>query len=197
MLIPIYRVISSQFPVDSLTGDTEMGYAVGLVTNASGATVVRKVDAGGGANTVLNPIGVSGDRKRASEAYEWVNRVSDSGDETAGSGKMTVYHGGGEFWLDVDDAAVTTSLGTAIQGAISSTATITVGGKLYAGTANGTTILAGQLTSTDAGQDAVCQVLSDAVTIESGIPGEYEPGSSVDYADPSVPRTWVHVKLLV
>jgi hypothetical protein len=196
MLIPIYRVISSQFPVDSLTGNIEMGMAVGLGTNASGAVVVRKVDAGAGANTVTQPVGIAGDRKRASEAYEWVNRVSDSGDETAASGKMTVYHGGGEFWLDVDDASITTPLGSAVEGAISSAATVTVGAKLYAGTANGTTIVAGQLHSSSSG-DAVALVLSDAVTLESGIPGEYEPGSSVDYADPAVPRTWVHVKLLV
>lgn len=194
MLIPIYRVISSQFPVDSSTGDIEMGMVVGLTTNASGVTVVRK-SANTGANTVTNVIGLAGDRKRASEAYEWVNRVSDSGDETAGSGKMTVYHGGGEFWVDVDDQAVTTPLGSAITGAVSRDATITVGAKLYHATVAGNTV-AGQLDSTSDG-DAVAIVLSDAVTIESGIPGEYEPGSSVDYADPSVPRTWVQIKLLV
>lgn len=194
MLIPIYKVISSQFPVDSLTGNVEMGMAVGLVTNAAGVTVIRK-SANTGTNTVTNVIGIAGDRKRASEAYEWVNRISDSGDETAGSGKMTVYHGGGEFWLDVDDASITTPLGTAIEGAVSSDATIAVGAKLYHATVGGATA-AGQLDS-DSDGDAVVQIMSDAVTIESGIPGEYEPGSSVAYADPSVPRTWVHVKLLV
>lgn len=194
MLIPIYRVISSQFPVDSSTGDIEMGMVVGLTTNASGVTVVRK-SANTGANTVTNVIGLAGDRKKASEAYEWVNRVSDSGDETAGSGKITVYHGGGEFWVDVDDQAVTTPLGSAIRGAVSRDATITVGSKLYQATVAGNTV-AGQLHSASTG-DAVAIILSDAVTIESGIPGEYEPGSSVDYADPSVPRTWVHIKLLV
>lgn len=194
MLIPIYRVISSQFPVDSSTGDIEMGMVVGLTSNSSGVTVIRK-SADSGANTVTNVIGLAGDRKKASEAYEWANRVSDSGDETAGSGKITVYHGGGEFWVDVDDQAVTTPLGTAITGAVSRDATITVGSKLYHATVAGNSV-AGQLDSTVDG-DAVAVILSDAVTIESGIPGEYEPGSSVDYADPSVPRTWVQIKLLV
>ena len=199
MLIPIYRVISSQFPVDTLTGDVEMGYCIGLTTNSAGQTVARKVDAGGTVpGAVTNVVGISGDRKRASEAYEWVNRVSDSGDETAGSGKITVYHGGGEFWVDVDDSAVTTPLGSAIKGVVSSAATITVGAKLYPADDNGGTKAAGQMDSTQVNSiDAVAQVLSDAVTLESGIPGEYEPGSSVDYADPSVPRTWVQIKLLV
>jgi len=196
MLIPIYRVISSQFPVDTLTGDVEMGFVVGLATNSAGLTVVRKTDLGAAGNNVANIIGIAGDRKRASEAYEWVNRLSDSGDETAGSGKITVYHGGGEFWVDVDDAAITTPLGTAIEGVISSAASLTIGSKLYGCTDNGTTKLAGQMDSVSSG-DAVAQVLSAAVTLESGIPGEYEPGSSVAYADPSDPRTWVQIKLLV
>lgn len=204
MLIPIYRVIASQFPIDTLTGNVEMGMAVGLVENGSGQVVIRKSDDNAAANTAQNVVGIAGDRMRASEAYEWVNRVSDSGQDGAGSGLMTIYHGGGEFYFDVDDSAINTpQTNTAILGAISSTATITVGGYLYVADSAQAGEESGQFHHTESTSIAVSgegvpvlQVVSKADTIESGIPGEYEPGSSVNYVDPSVPRTWLRARVL-
>jgi len=205
MLIPIFRVIASQFPVDTLTGNVEMGMAVGLVENSAGNVVIRKSDDNAAANTAQNVVGIAGDRKRASEAYEWTNRVSDMGDDTSASGLMTVYHGGGEFWFDVDDGNITTPLNeSTIRGPISSAATITVGGYLYVADSSQSNEESGQFHNSEStaivrsGEGVpVLQVVSKASSIESGIPGEYEPGSSVNYPDPSVPRTWVRARVLV
>lgn len=192
MIIPIFRVIASQFLVDSLTGNVEPGQPVSLAQNASGDFCVRLADSDSASVPTRTCIGLAADRKRASEAFEWVNRLSDQGDETAGSGYMSVYHGGGEFYLDVNDSAITTPLGTAIPGVIESGLSLTPGVKLYVSTT------AGLLHTTQTNStDAVCQVLEPAGALPSGIPGEYEPGSSVAYADPSVPRTYVRVKLLI
>ena len=183
MIIPVYRVTSSYFPIAATT-TIEAGHCVTLDSNGY---VTKKTGNSGNA-----AIGLCGDRNRASEAYEWVNRVSDSGNETAGSGMMTVYHSGGEFYVDVNDSAITTPQGSAITGVVASNATTTVGTLLYP---DGT---AGLLDSAQLGSDAaVGIVLEAAAALDSGIPGEYEPGSSVEYADDSVARTWVRIKLLI
>jgi hypothetical protein len=138
------------------------------------------------------PIGLAADRNRAAEAFEWVNRVTDSGNETAASGLLSVYHGGGEFYVDEDDSSITTPGGTAITGVVASGLNLTYGKILYAAAA-------GQLSTVDgnSGASKVCAVLETAASLSSGIPGEYAPGSSVAYADDSVPRLWIKVKLLV
>jgi hypothetical protein len=56
--------------------------------------------------TFVTPYGIAGDTKSTSAssmpgvASGWQNRLSDYFDETAASGKMTVYHSGGEFATD-------------------------------------------------------------------------------------------------
>lgn len=66
--------------------------------NSSGAVVLQ-----GSANAT--PYGVAGDTKNTASylpgvASGWQNRSSDYFDETKASGKMTVYHSGGEFATD-------------------------------------------------------------------------------------------------
>jgi hypothetical protein len=66
--------------------------------NSSGAVVLQN-----GTNKV--PYGVAGDTKNTASylpgvASGWQNRSSDYFDETKASGKMTVYHSGGEFATD-------------------------------------------------------------------------------------------------
>ena len=71
------------------------------------------------------PYGIAGDTKNtarssmpgidmgvppAGAGQSWQNRVSDYFDETKSSGKMTVYHSGGEFWTDMFTANVTSSI---------------------------------------------------------------------------------------
>lgn len=94
-LIEKYRVATTSHDLDTSTETLKEGMLVGL-TSAG----VRRVDATTGINRVL---GVAGDGTSSSlpgAASGWENRVSDSGNETSASGKVTVYHGGGEFATD-------------------------------------------------------------------------------------------------
>jgi hypothetical protein len=77
--------------------------------NSSGEVVKQDVT-----NNV--PYGIAGDTKETSSsmpgidiAHGWQNRVSDYYDETKASGKMTVYHSGGEFATDMFAANVATA----------------------------------------------------------------------------------------
>lgn len=187
-IIPIYRVITTQYAIDATT-TMEAGTVVEL--DSDGKVIKATGNEAGGAG---RPIGLAAGRNRASEAYEWVNRVSDSGNDTRASGKMAVYSGvGSEFFVDVDDSAITTPAGTSISGIVKSTAATTVNTIYYA--------LTGQLVDSseraDASDTPVAQVTAAAAAIETGIPDEYEPGSSVDYVDDAVNRTYVKIKLLV
>lgn len=184
MIIPVYHVVSSVIPVAAATA-IEAGMVVGL--DSAGLAVKAY-------GTIL-PIGLAGDKSRAAEAYEWQNRVSDFGQETAASGMLSVYHSGGEFYVDVDDSRITTPAGTAITGVISSGTVTTPGTLLY--TQN---LIAsfGQLTNT-ATTGETCKVaitLAAAATLDGGIPGEYEPLTTTMVADDS-PRTWVKIKLII
>lgn len=99
-LIPKFFVVSTEHPVGS--SNIKMGQLVKI--NSS-----REIIPFDGSGTVL---GIAGDTKSTSASampgvYSgWQNRVSDSFDETAASGLMTVYHGGGEFATDQFEADV-------------------------------------------------------------------------------------------
>jgi hypothetical protein len=193
MLKTVFRVTTTQYNVGA--DDIEAGMVITLDNTTGLARLCDSTEV---------PIGISADRKRASTAGEWVNRLASNGDETAASGKLSVYHSGGEFWIDVDDSAITTPAGGAITGVITAaTATadaIKPGLPLY-------TAANGQVSNTAGGETMVFRVLeaglSSAVTtgegvaISTGIPGEYEPGASVDYATDGTERTWAKVKLLI
>lgn len=177
MIIPVYKVVSSQFPIATTTTNIEAGMPIYIDSNGQ----CLRCDASD------VPIGLAGDRTRASEALEWTNRVSDAGNDTAASGMLTVYHSGGEFWVDVDDSSITTPGGTSITGVVVSLAA-TIADLAY--TADN-----GQID--DSGTNVLGNFLTGEVTVESGIPGEYEPGSSVDYADDDTPRKWAKIKLTI
>lgn len=185
MIIPVYHIVASVLPIESTTA-LEAGHVVGLDSNG------YCVKAYG--NGTIVAIGLAGDRNRASEAYEWVNRVSDAGNETSASGKLTVYHSGGEFYVDMNDSRITTPGGTTIEGVVSSGTTVTPGTALYAENAIGNR---GRLTSTSTTTVIVARVLEEAAELASGIPGEYEPGSSVDYVNDDNARTWIKIKLVI
>ena len=101
-LIPIYHVVAASRTVAA--GQTiQMGQVVSL--NTAGAVILQST----GSQTKI-PYGLAGDTKTTSaESYMpgvvtasgWQNRVSDYFDETKASGKMTVYHSGGEFATDM------------------------------------------------------------------------------------------------
>lgn len=102
-LIEKFHVIAAERTV--ATGQTiREGMIVSL--NSNGEVVVQ-----GAANPI--PYGIAGDSKLTSSSAMpgisagWQNRVSDYFDETKASGKITVYHGGGEFLTDQFTADVT------------------------------------------------------------------------------------------
>jgi hypothetical protein len=168
------------FPIAATT-TIEPGMVVTLNASTGKAEPCDKVD---------YPIGLAADKNRAAEAYEWVNRLPDSGNETAASGLLSVYHGGGEFYVDVNDSTITTPGGSAITGVLNDGLTLTYGVKLY-------TADSGHMNTVQGSDTAIAIVLETEETLSSGIPGEYAPGSSVAYADDSVPRSWVKIKLLI
>jgi len=108
-LIVEYHVVADMYPV----GGTAIiaGHIVAL--NAAGNIIPSPT---GGAVTAVS-LGIAGDSALAAAgqttAYSaqltmgsdgasnrWTeNRVSDFYDETTASGKITVYHGGGKFWI--------------------------------------------------------------------------------------------------
>lgn len=113
-LIPVYHVVPSYYPVDpdydiAVSGEIVMGRLVNLDANG----FVRLAT---GADTTTDALGIAGDSLANSTGYtpysadlvisgtgatrSTSNRVSDFFNETAGSGQMTVYHSGGEFWTD-------------------------------------------------------------------------------------------------
>lgn len=99
-LIPKFHVVAAERPV-AASQTIKMGQIVSL--NSSGYVVLE------GANDSDHrsvPYGIAGDTKSTTASYMpgiasgWQNRVSDMNDETKASGKMTVYHSGGEFATD-------------------------------------------------------------------------------------------------
>ena len=95
-LIERYHVVAAEKTV--ATGETiKEGQVVSL--NSSGYVVLQDT-------TDSTPYGIAGDTKSTSAsampgvAAGWQGRVSDYFDETKASGKMTVYHSGGEFATD-------------------------------------------------------------------------------------------------
>jgi len=95
-LIERYHVVAAER--DVALGETiKEGQIVSL--NALGEVVLQGA-------TYTIPYGIAGDTKSTSAsampgvASGWQSRVSDYFDETRASGKMTVYHSGGEFATD-------------------------------------------------------------------------------------------------
>jgi hypothetical protein len=95
------------------------------------------------------------------------NRVSDYFNETLGSGLLTVYITGGEFYTDM----------------FLSTDTFTVGAKVYANpTAAYTTANAGLITCSTTSNASQIGILTSGITqYPSGVPG-VDGGSSSDYS---------------
>lgn len=109
-LIEEYMVVADHYPVNSSVTDLIEGMFVKL--NTSGEVVKAT---GGSAERA---IGVCGDTKSTSQSGlpstnnssqgAFVNRVSDSFDETKASGRVTVYHSGGKFLSNQYETAPST-----------------------------------------------------------------------------------------
>lgn len=186
MIIPRHFVTVTQYPIAAST-TIEPGMVVTLNASTGYAEKCDEAD---------TPVGLAADKNRSTQAYEWTNRVSDLGNEAGASGLLSVYQNGGEFYVDIDDDAIEQPDGTDITGVVASGATVTPGTELK-------TTASGQLIHS--GTTSVAIVVgnpseydgSASGVLETGIPGEYEPGSSVEYADDATPRTWVKIKLVI
>lgn len=146
-LIEVFHVVASQFPVDATNAtDIPQGSIVTLDANGQVALALDADSSGTGAcpigiagdsrsqgTTSYTPesgsplstdpatsltgsliVGAYGDGQRFTQ-----NRVADNYNEVLASGKMTVYHGGGEFWTDQyeitsNDGATTWTPATAV-----------------------------------------------------------------------------------
>jgi len=150
-IIPLYYVIAGSYDVDPDTNDIKEGMCVAL----NGAAGVRRVD---GTTGVGKTLGLCGDTKSSSASSMpgvgtgWTNRVSDYFDDTKASGKVTVYHGGGEF---ATDQFVDTSMDAA-----------DVGSYLKANT-NGLLVTDGAAKTAD----SVAMLIQPAGPYPAGVPG--------------------------
>lgn len=177
MLIPVYHIIASQFPIAAATA-----FEPGHVATISSGGLVVKNGAGGAA-----PIGLAADKNRPAVAFEWQNRLSDFGNETAASGLMSVYHSGGEFWVDMDDSTAQTPDGTAIDGVVDGSP---VPANILYGAA------AGHLSTTVTGPQ-IAIVVAESQELTTGIPGEFEPGATFPLASDTDNKNFIKIKLLI
>jgi hypothetical protein len=177
-LVERFHVVAAER--DVATGETiKEGQLVAL--DALGNAVLASTNAG--------VYGIAADTKSTSAssmpgvAAGWQNRVSDYFDETKASGKMTVYHSGGEFATDQFDANVA--------------ATGNEGDLLY-GNANGVLDLfdeAGETASTLLGVFPVAKLLTVPGEYPSGVPGTDISGDIALSGENN--NTYIEFKLLV
>jgi len=168
-LIELFHVVAAERAV--ATGQTiKEGQLVSL--NTSGEIVIQ----GASHPTVY---GIAGDTKSTSASAMpgvdagWQNRVSDYFDETSASGKMTVYHSGGEFATDQFVAAV---------------AVLTPFDMLYA--------VAGDFSDANTdGSGVVARLTQAAGSYPSGVPGVDINGDMALSGEQS--NTYIELKLLV
>ena len=119
-----------------IAGDTDRTTA-GRTTAYSDEVVIGA----DGINSDSTDGAADGDARR-----RWTeNRVSDFYDETAASGKMTVYHGGGKFWISDDlIASGTPAPGSSCETSATTAGEWQIGGGITAGTQIGLCVGASQ-----------------------------------------------------
>jgi len=189
-LIPNYRVATAMQPVDPSSAAIREGQLVTLTS--AGVSLV-------GSGTVNNVYGIAADNFQTSASSMpgvypgWQGRVSDGFDETKASGKMTVYHSGGEFTTDQF-----TNSGTALDGTKVGTILIANNdGVLAYGYADMGACIA-------ASKQPVAMLIANSATIPSGVPGVDVNGSNALLgADNAIETTvagnnlYIGIKLLV
>lgn len=177
-LIERFHVVAAQKPVAA--GETiKEGQIVAL--NASGEVVLQSA-------TNAKPYGIAADTKSDSASSmpgvgtavlgnagtaSFQNRASDMFDETKASGKMTVYHSGGEFATDQFASNVSSAA---------------VGADLYA--------VDGLLDTTDSQSSGVVATVVEAANAEpSGVPGVDINGDQALGGENN--NTYVEIKLSI
>jgi len=169
-LVEIYHVVAASRAVAS--GQTiKEGQIVAL--NTSGQVVLQ-----GNANPT--PYGIAGDTKSTTASSMpgiyagWQNRASDYFDETSASGRMTVYHSGGEFATDQFDSNV--------ANATPYTALYATGGDLKQHDDDATGVI-------------VAYLLTSAGSYPSGVPGVDINGDMALRGEES--NTYIEIKLVI
>lgn len=169
-LIEVFHTIASNFLVNSNTSTIKEGMGVTLVPGDNVPSVKRKDSA------AQVCIGIAGDSKSSTgpnkpygasvvvsgtgTVVATQNRVSDMFNETTASGKVTVYHGVGEFFTDQWDTTLATGVWQ-------------VGGALYVNAS-------GVITMTSSGNQ-IGRLLAAPAPYPSGVPGGFDdPSSTVD-----------------
>ena len=130
-LIEVFHVVAGQFPVNTASatdipqgspvsldanGEVELettagDYLIGIAGDSRSQGVTSYTPESGAVNPNAEPptvldgsliLGAYGESQRYTQ-----NRVADNYNEVLASGKMTIYHSGGEFWTDQYDTADT------------------------------------------------------------------------------------------
>lgn len=180
-LIPVFHVVASDFPVDPTdTTDIPQGRLVALDADGN---VQLALDSAAG----TYPMGIAGDsRSQGTTSYtansgsalsgtkgslvigsfglglrNTQNRLADNYNETLASGKMTVYHSGGEFWTNEYNS---TELASASPGALLYAGTVSAVNGFWSTT--GSNVVAGRL-------------IQGPLSFPSGVPGAIQyPGDT-------------------
>jgi len=113
-LIEVFHVVASNYDVDPNHDAVGQPIVEGQFVALNSDAYVTQSN--GNSEITQRPIGLAGDTIATDQGYtpyaadivisgsgstrSTSNRVSDFFDETRGSSKITVYHGGGEFWTD-------------------------------------------------------------------------------------------------
>ena len=188
MLQPIYHVVSTFYPVSASAGTIAKGQLVGLNSSGEAVAYDRSV-------ATQVPVGLAGEVKGTLTPGIFTNRVSDYGDQTYGSGQMTVYSNGGEFYVDINAGDSDTSFPA---GEVVSDGTVSVGDKLTPHSVAGQLVVNG---SAEPYSGTAANVLIAIVTddlansdfkIPTGIPNEFEPAGDSDN-----PRKFARIKLVI
>ena len=173
-LIVEYHVVADMYPIghDAISAGMIVRLnAAGLIIPSVTANAVDNLGIAGdsalaaaGQTTAYSDqvtLGAGGGWQSGTVANRWTeNRVSDFYDETTASSKMTVYNGGGKFWVS-DDLIAPASAAPAIGNEFESSG-VTAGNWLVAGAGAGQTV-------------GICTGAAQAYP--SGVPGTDVQGS--------------------
>lgn len=195
MLQIIYHGIPSFYPVSAslytngvLTSPIKRGQLVGL--NASGEAVPYDVSV-----AEQYPIGIAGDNATTLSAGQFTNRLSDMGNQTFASGFITVYSGGGDYYVDINANGGDSNFP---MGDVVVDGTVAIGDRLAPASIPGKlTVNANALPqSTTPVNQLIARVTDDLATsgykLPTGIPNENEPSGDSDN-----PRKFARIKLLI
>lgn len=218
-LIEVFHVVASELPIDATdTTDIPQGLLVSLDANGqvvpcdgdtmecvgvagdTRSTGITSFTPESGSSLSRNPktsltgalvTGAWGAQQRFTQ-----NRVADNYNEVFASGKMTVYHGGGEFWTDQYE--ITNSVGGVIN--YTPASTLFPSGAGEADTAlEAQVVRSGRFTQEASTIGVIIgRVLTTPTSYPSGVPGTETAFSSLPEGGNSLTwGTYLHVQLHV